>query len=75
MFEIRKTAIYAQWLDGLRDIHARARVLARVERLAAGNAGDAKPFGRGVSELRIDYGPGYRVYYTMRGRAVILMVS
>ena len=73
MFEIRKTAIYAQWLDGLRDIHARARVLARVERLAAGNAGDAKPVGRGVSELRIDYGPGYRVYYTMRGRAVIVL--
>ena len=75
MFEIRKTDTYAQWLDGLRDIHARARVLARVERLAAGNAGDAKPVGGGVSELRIDYGPGYRVYYTMRGRAVILMVS
>lgn len=62
MYEIRKSETYARWLDGLRDIHARARVLARVERLAAGNAGDVKPVGEGVSELRIDYGPGYRVY-------------
>jgi putative addiction module killer protein len=68
MYEIRKTDIYAEWLDGLRDIKARARILARVERLAAGNPGDVKPVGEGVSELRIDYGPGYRIYYTMRGR-------
>ncbi len=73
--EIRKTDNYARWLDGLRDIHARARVLARVERLAAGNPGDAKPVGEGVSELRIDYGPGYRVYYTMRGRTVIILLA
>lgn len=62
MFEIRKTDVFVQWLDGLRDIHARARVLARIERLACGNPGDVKPVGEGVSELRIDYGPGYRVY-------------
>jgi putative addiction module killer protein len=62
MIEIRKTEAYARWLDGLRDIRARARVLARVERLASGNPGDVKPVGEGVSELRIDYGPGYRVY-------------
>ena len=68
MFEIRKTEVYARWLDGLRDIHARARVLVRIERLAAGNAGDVRPVGEGVSEMRIDYGPGYRVYYTKRGR-------
>ncbi len=68
MYELRKTETYARWLDGLRDIQARARVLARVERLAAGNPGDVRPVGQGVSELRIDYGPGYRVYYTMRGR-------
>jgi len=73
--EIRKTDTYARWLDGLRDIHARARVLARVERLAAGNPGDAKPVGEGVSELRIDYGPGYRVYFTMRGRTVIILLA
>ena len=58
MYEIRKTDTYAHWLDGLRDIHARARVQVRVERLAAGNPGDVKPVGEGVSELRIDYGPG-----------------
>ena len=59
--EVRKTEVYVKWLDGLRDIRARARVLARVERLAAGNPGDAAPVGEGVSELRINYGPGYRV--------------
>ncbi|MDP1620587.1 MAG: type II toxin-antitoxin system RelE/ParE family toxin, partial [bacterium] len=55
MFEIRKTEIYAQWLDELRDIRARARVQVRVERLAAGNVGDTKPVGEGVSALRINY--------------------
>ena len=75
MYEIRKTETYARWLDGLRDLHARARVLARVERLAAGNTRDVKPVGEGISELRIDYGPGYRVYYTMRGRAVIILLA
>jgi putative addiction module killer protein len=73
--EIRKTDTYARWLDSLRDIHARARVLARVERLAAGNPGDVKPVGEGVSELRIAYGPGYRVYFKMRGRTVILLLA
>jgi len=75
VYDIRKTDTYAEWLDGLRDIHARARVLARVERLAAGNPGDVKAVGEGVSELRIDYGPGYRVYFTMRGRTVIILLA
>ena len=75
MIEIRKTEAYTRWLDGLRDIRARARVLARVERLAIGNPGDVKPVGEGVSELRIDYGPGYRVYFTMRGRTVIILLA
>jgi putative addiction module killer protein len=75
VFGIRKTDIYAKWLDGLRDIHARARVQARVERLATGNPGDVKPVGEGVSELRIDYGPGYRVYYTLRGRTMIILLA
>ena len=75
MYEIRKTDLYAKWLDGLRDIHARARVQARVERLATGNPGDVKPVSEGVSELRIDYGPGYRVYYTMRGRTMIILLA
>jgi len=75
MLEIRKTDTYAHWLDGLRDIKARARVLARVERLAAGNPGDVKPVGEGVSEMRIHHGPGYRVYYTMRGRTLIILLA
>lgn len=75
MIEIRKTEVFAQWLDRLYDIHARARVQARIERLAAGNAGDVKPVGEGVSELRIDYGPGYRVYFTKRGREVVILLA
>lgn len=75
MYEIRKTDAYARWLDGLRDVRARARVLARVERLAGGNPGDVRPVGEGVSELRIDYGPGYRVYYTTLGREVIILLA
>ena len=75
MVAIRKTEVYAQWLDGLRDIQARARVLVRIERLAAGNAGDVRPVGEGVSEMRIDYGPGYRVYYTKRGREVVVLLA
>ena len=75
MLEIRKTEAYARWIDGLRDIRARARILARVERLATGNPGDVKLVGEGVSELRIIYGPGYRVYYTQRGREVIILLA
>lgn len=75
MVEIRKTESYARWLDGLRDIRARARILARVERLATGNAGDVKPVGEGVSELKINYGPGYRVYCTQRGRQIIILLA
>jgi putative addiction module killer protein len=73
--EIRKTDVYAKWLDGLRDIRARARVLARVERLAAGHAGDAEPVGEGVSEMRINYGPGYRVYYKQQGRELVILLA
>lgn len=75
MIEIRKTDVYVQWLDGLRDINVRARVLARVERLAAGNPGDVRPVGEGVSELRIDYGPGYRVYYKKQGHEVVILLA
>ncbi len=73
--EIRKTAAFARWVDGLRDIRARARVLARIERLAAGNPGDVAPVGEGVSELRIDDGPGDRVYFKMRGRRSIVLLA
>jgi putative addiction module killer protein len=75
VLEIRKTDHFAEWLDGLHDMRARARVLARIERLAAGNAGDIKPVGRGVSELRIDYGPGYRVYFAARGGEVVVLLA
>lgn len=75
MIEIRKTDIFARWIDGLDDIRARARILVRIERLAAGNPGDAKPVGEGVSELRIDYGPGYRVYYKKQGRKVVILLA
>lgn len=75
MIEIRKTERFAAWLDGLRDLRARARVLVRIERLASGNPGDVKPVGEGVSELRIDYGPGYRVYLTYRGSELVILLA
>ena len=74
MFEVRKTEEFARWLDGLRDIRARARVLVRIERIVAGNFGDSKPVGQGISELRIDYGPGYRVYFTKRGQQIVILL-
>ena len=73
MLEVRRTEDYARWLDGLRDV--RARVLVRVERLAAGNPGDVMPVGEGVSELRIDYGPGYRMYFKRQGRTVVVLLA
>jgi len=75
MLELRKTETFARWLDGLHDLRARARVQARIERLAAGNPGDVKPVGEGISELRIDYGPGYRVYYMKQGRTIIILLA
>ena len=75
MIEIRKTELFVQWLDRLRDLQARARVQARIERLASGNPGDAEPVGEGVSELRINYGPGYRVYFRKRGRELIILLA
>ena len=75
MIEARKTEVYAKWLDSLRDVRARARVLVRVERLAAGNPGDVRPVGEGVSELRIDHGPGYRVYFKKRGRMIVILLA
>ena len=75
MIEIRKTEIFAKWLDRLHDIRARARIQARIERLAGGNPGDVKAVGEGVSELRIDYGPGYRVYYKKHGQKVVILLA
>jgi putative addiction module killer protein len=75
MIEIRKTETFAKWLDGLKDIRARARILVRIERLVSGNPGDVKPVGEGFSELRIDYGPGYRVYYKRQGQSVVILLA
>jgi putative addiction module killer protein len=75
VLEIRKTKTFAKWLDGLRDLQARARVQVRIERLATGNPGDIRPIGEGVSELRIDYGPGYRIYFTMHGQAIVILLA
>ena len=70
MYQIRKTDRFGCWIDNLRDLRGRARILARIERLAAGHLGDARPVGEGVSEMRIDTGPGYRVYYVKIWRGV-----
>jgi len=75
MIEIRKTNLFVQWLDALQDLQTRARVQARIERLAAGNPGDVEPVGEGVSELRINYGPGYRVYFKKCGRELIILLA
>lgn len=73
--EIRKTETFVKWLDEIQDIRARARILVRIERVVAGNPGDVKPVGEGVSELRIDYGPGYRVYYKEHKRKLIILLA
>ncbi len=73
--ELRKTEVFSKWIDGLRDFGARGRIQARIERLAGGNPGDVKPVGEGVSEMRIDFGPGYRVYYIRHGRELIILLA
>jgi putative addiction module killer protein len=73
--EVRRTEEFARWLRGLRDLKAKAKVQARVERLIGGNPGDVRPVGAGVSELRINYGPGYRVYYQQKGSALLILLA
>ena len=75
MPEVRQTESFVRWLTGLRDRRARARIQARIDRLALGNPGDVKPVGSGLSEMRIDYGPGYRVYFVERGTAVVILLA
>jgi putative addiction module killer protein len=74
MIEIRQTAAYAAWFDRLRDQAAKARIDVRIRRLSLGNFGDTKSIGGGISELRIDYGPGYRVYYCRDGETVYVLL-
>lgn len=71
---VRKTDRFEAWLRDLGDLRARARIEARIDRLALGNPGDVNPVGGGVSELRLDYGPGYRIYYARHGRDVIFLL-
>ncbi|MCA3229931.1 MAG: type II toxin-antitoxin system RelE/ParE family toxin [Burkholderiales bacterium] len=75
MIEVRQTDEYEKWFDSLRDRQAKARIDIRVRRLSLGNPGDAKPVGEGVSELRIDYGPGYRVYFVQRADVLIVLLA
>lgn len=75
MLEVRKTAQFTKWFKSLKDRRARARSLARIDRLATGHFGDVAPVGEGVSELRIFYGPGYRVYFIQRSPVVVILLS
>jgi putative addiction module killer protein len=75
IFEVQQTEVYAQWFGALRDRQARARIDARVRRLSLGNPGDVKPVGEGVSEMRIDHGPGYRVYFVQRRMTVVVLLA
>lgn len=74
MIEVRQTERFRKWLTGLRDERARGRILKRLDRVRAGNLGDVAPVGEGVSEMRIFYGPGYRVYFVMRGSELIVLL-
>ena len=74
MIEIRQTEQFEAWLARLADRRARSRILVRIDRLALGNPGDVKPVGQGVSELRIDYGPGYRLYFFRRGEKLVILL-
>lgn len=74
MIEVRQTAVFAAWFATLRDIRARARIQVRIDRLSLGQFGDVKPVGGGVSEARIDYGPGYRLYFIRRGSSLIVLL-
>lgn len=75
MARVLKTNVFAAWLDGLKDLRARARVQVRIERLIGGNPGDVEPVGEGVSELRIHYGPGYRVYFKKQGDELVILLA
>ena len=75
MLEIRETFAYASWFGALRDQSAKVRIDIRIRRLSLGNAGDIRPVGEGVSELRIHYGPGYRIYLKKQGDALVILLA
>ena len=74
MFEVRKTDEFDIWLSALADQRAVAKIASRIERLGLGNAGDVKPVGEGISEMRMTYGPGYRIYYKQTGKTIVLIL-
>jgi len=74
MFDVQETDTYSDWFQSLRDTNAKARILMRIRRLSLGNPGDVGPVGQGVSEMRIHYGPGYRVYYVQHGAAIVILL-
>ena len=74
MLTVKRTAEFSSWLRDLGDIRARAKIIARIDRLALGNPGDVAPVGSGVSEMRIHYGPGYRVYFVQRGVEIVVLL-
>jgi putative addiction module killer protein len=74
MTEVRQTAEFSDWLRRLKDPNAVARIVARIRRMEMENPGDAKGVGRGVMEMRIDYGPGYRIYYVQRGPTIVILL-
>jgi putative addiction module killer protein len=74
MIQIRETDIYLEWFESLKDKRAKARIDVRIRRVSLGNFGDVRPVGKGVSELRIDYGPGYRVYFTQHGNNLVILL-
>jgi putative addiction module killer protein len=75
VIEIRQTTVFVEWFKNLRDRQARSRIDVRIRRLSIGNPGDVEPVGEGVSELRIDYGPGYRIYFVRRGPALVILLA
>lgn len=74
MLEIRQTTIFAKWFKGLKDRRAKVRIQARIDHMELGNFGDVSPVGEGISELRIHYGPGYRVYFVQRGTVLVVLL-
>ncbi len=74
MIEVRQTDIFAKWFEGLKDRRAKVRIQARIDRIEIGNFGDVAPVGEGISELRIHYGPGYRVYFVQRGAIIVILL-